>query len=86
MGYGSQIAEMAEICWIRRRLGYSGCIQLVESDPMRKIAIPVLLTLTLAACFSQPVQPTAQMQQLQDRCSAGDMTACSDLAHLVKAQ
>ncbi|WP_372886313.1 hypothetical protein [Shimia sp.] len=53
---------------------------------MKKIVISLLAPLALAACWAQPVQPTAELQALQDRCSAGDMTACSDLAHQVKAQ
>lgn len=51
---------------------------------MKKIAILTLAALTLMACVGQPKQPTAEMQELQNRCSDGDMTACSDLAHKVK--
>lgn len=53
---------------------------------MKKITVLTLTALALAACVSQPKQPTAEMQQLQTNCSAGDMTACSDLGHLAKSQ
>ncbi|WP_299352608.1 hypothetical protein [uncultured Shimia sp.] len=52
---------------------------------MKKFAILAVAALTLAACSGTPTQPTAELQGLQDRCSAGDMTACSDLAHAVKS-
>ena len=53
---------------------------------MKTSAILVLVALSLAACGGTPSQPTAALQALQDKCSAGDMGACSDLAHAVKSQ
>ncbi len=54
---------------------------------MKTSAIFVFVALTLAACgISDPKQPNAQLQGLQDQCTAGDMNACSDLAHAVKSQ
>lgn len=54
---------------------------------MKPIAILILTALSLAACSnSDPKQPNAQLQGLQDQCSGGDMNACSDLAHAVKSQ
>ena len=54
---------------------------------MKTTAILVLVALSLAACsISDPQQPNAELQGLQDKCTAGDMNACSDLAHAVKSQ
>ena len=54
---------------------------------MKTSAILIFVALPLAACsVSDPEQPNAELQALQDRCSAGDMNACSDLAHAVKSE
>lgn len=54
---------------------------------MKKFFVLAAFTLSIGACsMSDPKQPNAQLQALQDKCTAGDMNACSDLAHAVKSQ
>lgn len=54
---------------------------------MKNFVVLAVVALGLGACgISDPKQPNAELQALQDKCSAGDMNACSDLAHAVKSQ
>ncbi|MEQ9694142.1 lipoprotein [Shimia sp. SDUM112013] len=52
---------------------------------MKKVIVFAVLAAALAAC-STPRFSDPTLNGLQSSCSAGDMTACSELAHRVKAQ
>ncbi|MDO6797857.1 hypothetical protein [Shimia thalassica] len=52
---------------------------------MKSFVLFAAVAVALAAC-STPKFSSPELNGLQTSCSAGDMTACSELAHRVKSQ